>query len=166
MALTLTSAAFQDGNPMPRRYTCEGEDLSPPLAWSGAPEATRSFALIVEDPDAPDPAAPTHIWTHWVVYDIPASARALPAGQDGNTLPDGALLGMNDWRRARYGGPCPPVGRHRYIHRLFALDCRLESLRAPTRAQLLRAMQGRILAEAQLIATYQKSESNRRGGRT
>ena len=161
MALTLTSAAFADGNAMPRRYTCEGEDVSPPLAWSGAPETTRSFALIVEDP-----AAPTQIWTHWVVYDIPASSRALPAGQDGNTLPAGSLLGLNDWQRARYGGPCPPVGRHRYIHRLFALDCRLENLRAPTRAQLLRAMQGHIIAAAQLIGTYQKSESNRRGGRT
>lgn len=166
MALTLSSAAFSDGSDMPRRYTCEGEDVSPPLAWSGAPETTRSFALIVEDPDAPDPAAPTRIWTHWVIYDIPASVRALPAGDDGFVLPAGAVVGLNDWQRAHYGGPCPPIGRHRYFHRLFALDCRLEGLQAPTRAQLLRAMQGHVLAEAQLLGTYQKAGSNRPGGRT
>ena len=162
MGLTLTSTAFADGDAIPRRHTCEGADVSPPLAWSGAPEATRSFALIVEDPDAPDPAAPTRIWTHWVVYDIPAGVRALPEGDGEHGLPAGSLRGVNDWQHARYGGPCPPIGRHRYFHRLFALDCRLEGLRAPSRAQLLRAMQGHVLAEAQMIGTYQKSEASRR----
>src|SRR6476661_3758192 len=121
MALTLESSAFRANDEIPRKYTCEGDDVSPPLAWSGAPAGTKSFALIVDDPDAPDPAAPQMTWVHWVVYNIPAGATELKAGVKPAELPKGALPALNDWKRVRYGGPCPPIGRHRYIHKLYAL---------------------------------------------
>jgi len=156
MTLTLTSGAFVDGEKIPARYTCEGGDVSPPLAWSGTPEGTRSFVLIIDDPDAPDPAAPKLTWVHWLVYDIPSSAHALPEDCGNGALPAGSLLGRNDFRRTAYGGPCPPIGRHRYFHKLYALDCVLGDLGEPTKARLLKAMAGHVLAETQLIGTYQK----------
>lgn len=158
MTFTLTSPAFQDQGAMPKRFTCQGGDNSPPLAWSGAPAGTRSFALIVDDPDAPDPAAPQTTWVHWVLYNIPADAQMLTEGASKH-LPAGVRDGMNDWERNGYGGPCPPIGRHRYFHKLYALDTVLPDLKNPTKDKLLPAMQGHVLAEAQLMGTYQKGGS-------
>ncbi len=154
--LTLTSTAFADGAPIPARHTCEGEDLSPPLAFSGVPSGARSLALVVDDPDAPDPAAPKTVWVHWVVHDLPPDTAGLP---EGGALPAGARQGLNDWKRAAYGGPCPPIGRHRYYFKLYALDAPLGDLGAPTKAALLEAMRGHVLAEGQLMGTYQKRAS-------
>jgi Raf kinase inhibitor-like YbhB/YbcL family protein len=156
MAFVLTSPAFAEQGAIPQRFTCEGADISPTLHWSGAPQSTQSFALIVEDPDAPDPDAPQRIWVHWVVYNIPAQANGLAENAAAQGLPDGAKHGTNDWKRAAYGGPCPPVGRHRYFHRLYALDSVLPKLAHPTKTALLTAMKGHVLAEAQLVGTYQK----------
>ena len=152
--MELSSTGFTSGGDMPRQYTCEGDDLAPPLSWSGVPDRTRSLALIVDDPDAPDPAAPKMTWVHWVLFDIPPSATAIPEG--GRPLPDGTREGSNDWHRTGYGGPCPPVGRHRYFFKLYALDSLLPDLRKPTKAHLEHAMQGHVLAQAQLVGTYQK----------
>jgi hypothetical protein len=157
MPLVLTSPAFAEGGAIPSRHTCDGTDLSPPLAWSGAPPAAKSFALIVDDPDAPDPAAPRTTWVHWVLYDIPAGATALPEGASRASLPPGTRDGINDWKRTGYGGPCPPIGRHRYFHKLYALDRVLGDLGSPTKAKLERAMRGHVVAQAQLIGTYQRS---------
>ena len=151
--MKLTSSAFAPNGAIPRRHTCEGEDLAPSLAWSEAPTATKSFALIVDDPDAPDPAAPKMTWVHWVMYDMPPGVHAVPEG--GNT-PAGARDGRNDWKRPGYGGPCPPKGRHRYFFRLYALDAVLGDLHRPTKEQLLAAMQPHVLAQAELVGTYEK----------
>ncbi|HTP47782.1 MAG TPA: YbhB/YbcL family Raf kinase inhibitor-like protein [Casimicrobiaceae bacterium] len=156
MGLTVTSSAFAANAAMPSLYTCEGKDISPPLAWSGAPARTRSFVLIVDDPDAPDPAAPKMTWVHWVLYDIPATASSLPEAVKSAALPAGTREGINDWKRTRYGGPCPPVGRHRYFHKLYALDTLLPDLNRPDKAAVEKAMQGHVLAEAALIGTYQR----------
>ena len=156
MAMQLTSTAFEDGAEIPIRHTCEGDDDSPALAWTGAPDGTKSFALIVDDPDAPDPAAPKMTWTHWVLYDMPAAATNLSDSVDAAGLPAGTREGVNDWKRTGWGGPCPPVGRHRYFHKLYALDTLLGDLGKPTRAKLEAAMKGHILAEARLMGTYQK----------
>ncbi len=156
MAFTLRSPAFSDGAEIPMVYTCEGKDISPPLIWEDPPEGTRSFALIVDDPDAPDPKAPRLTWVHWVVYNIPAAVRALPEGASGKAMPEGAKEGLNDWKRVGYGGPCPPIGRHRYFHKLYALDILLPDLGAVTKARLLAAMEGHVLGRAELVGTYQK----------
>jgi Raf kinase inhibitor-like YbhB/YbcL family protein len=156
MSFTIISPAFEDKASIPRRYTCEGEDISPALRWSGAPKGTKSFALIVDDPDAPDPRAPQRTWVHWVLYDIPADVNAFSDDQLAKGLPEGTREGLNDWKRTRYGGPCPPIGRHRYFHKLYALDTALPALKHPTKAQLIEAMKGHILAEAQLVGTYEK----------
>ena len=156
MSLHLRSTAFADRGEIPTRYTCEGTNVSPPLAWSGVPEGTRSLALVVEDPDAPDPAAPKTTWTHWVLYDLPASASALPEAVAASQLPAGTRAGSNDFKKTAYDGPCPPIGRHRYVHRLYALDTVLPDLGHPTRAQLLQAIEGHVLAKAELTGTYQK----------
>jgi Raf kinase inhibitor-like YbhB/YbcL family protein len=155
MAFALESSAFQAGGEIPRKYTCEGEDVSPPLAWSGAPAGVKSFALVVDDPDAPDPKAPKTTWVHWVVYNLAASTRALTEGAS-RALPAGARQGRNDWKRTGYGGPCPPVGRHRYFHKLYALDVELPDLHEPTKAQLESAMKGHIIDRAELMGTYRK----------
>jgi Raf kinase inhibitor-like YbhB/YbcL family protein len=156
MTLRLTSPLFSDRGPMPRKLTCEGDDVSPPLAWSGAPAGTKSFALIVDDPDAPDPAAPRMIWVHWVLYNIPPATTGLAEDASTGGLPAGTEVGVNDWKRADYGGPCPPIGRHRYFHKLYALDTMLAGLKRPTKAQLEAALKGHVLAEATLIGTYAK----------
>jgi Raf kinase inhibitor-like YbhB/YbcL family protein len=155
---TLRSAAFAANGAIPIRYTCEGDDVSPELAWSDPPAGTRSFALVLADPDAPDPRAPRTTWIHWLVYDLPPDTRELATGAGAGHLPAGARSGTNDWNRTGYGGPCPPIGRHRYVHTLFALDAPLGDLGAPTRAALDRAMQGHILARAELVGTYAKQE--------
>jgi hypothetical protein len=156
MTMTLTSTAFADHGEIPRLYTCQGKDVSPPLAWSGVPAGARSLALIVDDPDAPDPAAPKMTWVHWVLYNIPPQDAGLPEGATAKSLPSGTLEGSNDWQRTGYGGPCPPIGRHRYFHKLYALDTVLPDLRKPTKAALEKAMQGHVLAQVQLVGTYQK----------
>ena len=156
MAMTIRSSAYTDGGEIPARHTCEGEDVSPDLAWSGAPEGTRSFVLILDDPDAPDPRAPQRTWVHWLLYDLPASAQGLPAAASPRDLPEGTRHGVNDWKRTGYGGPCPPIGRHRYFAKLYALDALLGDLDTPTKSELERAMQGHVLAEARLMGTYEK----------
>ena len=156
MSMKLESAAFSHGGEIPARYTCEGEDLSPPLTWSGVPAGTCTLALVVDDPDAPDPRAPKTTWVHWVLVDLPATAGGLSEGVGGAELPPGARSGRNDWQRTGYGGPCPPVGRHRYFHKLYALDVALPGLDRPTKAELERAMRGHVLAEAVLMGTYEK----------
>jgi Raf kinase inhibitor-like YbhB/YbcL family protein len=152
--MRLSSPAFQDQGSIPRKYTCEGADVSPPLTIEDSPAGTRSLALIVDDPDAPDPAAPKMTWVHWVLYDLPPETFDLPEGAVSSALH--ALDGLNDWKRTGYGGPCPPIGRHRYFFKLFALDRALGDLHRPTSAQLQRAFSGHLLAEAQLIGLYAK----------
>ncbi|MBX3462849.1 MAG: YbhB/YbcL family Raf kinase inhibitor-like protein [Planctomycetes bacterium] len=154
MSLVIESSAFAEGGAIPREHTCEGRDVSPPLRWHGVPTGARSLALVVDDPDAPDPAAPKRTWVHWVLYDLPPDGDGLPAGV--TALPAGTREGRNDWGRTGYGGPCPPIGRHRYFHRLYALDTLLGDLRQPTKAALLQAMRGHVLAEAVCMGTYQK----------
>lgn len=158
MALRLSSDAFADMSPIPVRHTCDGDDVSPPLAWSGLPEEAKSLALVIDDPDVPDPAAPVQTWVHWIVYNLPPDCTGLPDGASRGELPAGALEGSNDWHRNSYGGPCPPPGRgrHRYFFRLYVLDIVLDGLNRPTRAKLERAMRGHILAEAQIIGTYER----------
>jgi len=156
MALALTSTAFTHNGPIPKLYTCQGRDISPALAWSGLPAGTKSLALIVDDPDAPDPAAPKMTWVHWVLYNLPPSAAGLPEAIAPGALPPGTREGKNDWKRTGYGGPCPPIGVHRYFHKLYALDVMLPDLKQPTKAELERAMQGHVLAKVELMGTYQK----------
>lgn len=158
MPFSLTSPAFSPGGEIPMRHTCEGQDLSPPLAWSGAPAGTRSLALIVDDPDAPDPAAPKMTWVHWVLYGLPADAVELTEAVPVGALPAGTREGRNDWGRTGWGGPCPPIGRHRYFFKLFALDGALPDLGRPSASELERAMAGHVLARAELVGTYQKKK--------
>lgn len=150
---TLSSPAFADHAEIPKKYTCEGDDSSPPLDWDDAPEGTRSFALVVDDPDAPDPRNPTTRWVHWLVYDLPPSVRRLP--ESPMLLPSGSKQGLNDSNRLSYDGPCPPIGKHRYFFRLYALDCPLLQLNQPRRPELERAMRGHVLGVAELVGTYQ-----------
>jgi Raf kinase inhibitor-like YbhB/YbcL family protein len=152
--MKLTSTAFAHQGEIPSKYTCEGDDFSPPLAWSEVSTDAKSFALIVDDPDAPDPAAPKTTWVHWVLYNLPASASGLP--ERGKPLPAATREGLNDWHRTGYGGPCPPIGRHRYFFKLYALDTELADLSRPTKARLEQAMQDHVVARAELIGTYQK----------
>jgi Raf kinase inhibitor-like YbhB/YbcL family protein len=157
MGLTLTSPAFGAGADIPVLFTCEGSDISPPLEWTGPPVGTRSLVLIMDDPDAPDPAAPKRTWVHWVLFNLPPKAGGLPQGVASGDLPPGTQEGLNDWGRTGYGGPCPPIGRHRYFHKLYALDTVLEGLATPTKAQVEAAMRGHVLDEVELIGTYEKS---------
>ncbi|RZF24260.1 YbhB/YbcL family Raf kinase inhibitor-like protein [Paraburkholderia sp. UYCP14C] len=156
MAFTLTSQAFHEGSEIPRRYTCTGADVSPPLSWSGVPANAKSLVLIVDDPDAPDPAAPRMTWVHWVLYNIPATAPGVEEDVTAGALPAGTLEGTNDFHRTTYGGPCPPIGRHRYFHKLYALDTVLPDLHRPTKAVLEKAMEGHVVAHTELLGTFQK----------
>lgn len=155
--LALTSTAFQHGGAIPSLYTCDGRDIAPPLAWTRVPTTAKSLSLIVDDPDAPDPDKPKLTWVHWVLYDMPPSASGLPEGATSRDLPQGTLEGQNDWHRTGYGGPCPPIGRHRYFHKLYALDAVLPDLRVPTKRDLEAAMEGHVLERAELMGTYQRS---------
>jgi Raf kinase inhibitor-like YbhB/YbcL family protein len=154
MSIILTSSAFVEGGPIPSRYTCDGADVSPPLSWSGVPAHAKSLALICEDPDAP-----SGTWSHWVLYNLPPTLTALPEGVAKTAVTaDNARQGSNDFRRLGYGGPCPPAGKpHRYFFILYALDAPLALEAGRTRADLLRAMHGHILAEGRLMGTYQRS---------
>jgi Raf kinase inhibitor-like YbhB/YbcL family protein len=152
--MRISSKAFNDQGAIPTMHTCEGKDASPPLAWSDIPAGAKSLVLIVDDPDAPDPAAPKMTWVHWVLYNLPASNGGLAEGV--KALPAGTKEGVNDWKRTGYGGPCPPIGRHRYFHKLYALDTALPDLKQPSKAKLEAAMKGHIIAETQLVGTYQK----------
>lgn len=155
-AMNLISPNFENQGDIPAKYTCDGADISPGLKWSDVPEGTKSLALIVDDPDAPDPANPRMTWVHWVLYNIPAGAVSLPEAVSEQDLPDGTLEGLNDWRRTGYGGPCPPIGKHRYFHKLYALDVVLPDLGQPTKAQLEEAMQGHVLSQVELVGLYQR----------
>ncbi|MCX7680378.1 MAG: YbhB/YbcL family Raf kinase inhibitor-like protein [Anaerolineae bacterium] len=148
----LTSAAFAHESSIPVKYTCDGEDVSPPLQWDNPPPGTRSFALLMEDPDAP-----VGNWVHWVIYNLPARSRALPEAVPAEAqLPDGGRHGQNSWGRLGYRGPCPPSGTHRYFFRLYALDTSLALRGEVTRDHLLQAMEGHILAQAELMGTYKR----------
>jgi Raf kinase inhibitor-like YbhB/YbcL family protein len=161
MSLSLTSSAFTHQGEIPARYSCEvkGREISPPLAWSGVPGNAKSLALIVDDPDAPDPKAPKRTWVHWVLYDLPAAAGGLAEGVDPGHLPPGTREGKNDWGRTGYGAPCPPIGRHRYFFKLYALDAVLPDLGKPDKRRLEQSMEGHVLAHAELVGTYQKAGS-------
>lgn len=154
--MSLRSDAFAPGGEIPSLYTCEGEDRSPPLRWTGVPAGAKSLALVIADPDAPDPARPLRTWIHWVVLDLPPGDGGLPEAVPADRLPAGARAGKNDFERTTYGGPCPPIGRHRYVHTLYALDTTFPGLAAPTQAELERAIAGHVLAQVELIGTYQK----------
>ena len=154
MSLTLTSPAFEHKGNIPAEYTCDGKDISPELNWRGIPDEARSLVLIVDDPDAPDPAAPKMTWVHWVLYNLPISSIGLGKGIRDGDLPVGTLQGLNDWKREGYGGPCPPKGRHRYFHKLYALDTVLPDLSRPTKAKVEEAMAGHVVEEAVLMGTY------------
>jgi Raf kinase inhibitor-like YbhB/YbcL family protein len=156
--MNLTSSAFAQNGTIPVLYTGEGKDVSPPLAWTGVPATAKSLVLIVDDPDAPDPRAPKLTWVHWVLYNIPVGAAGLPQAVKTADLPAGAREGLNDWKRKGYGGPNPPVGRHRYFHKLYALDVLLPDLGAPTKAQLEKAMAGHVLAKTELVGTYERGK--------
>ncbi len=158
MTLSLSSPAFANNGPIPKKYTCEGADVSPPLAWKGIPAQARSLALIVDDPDAPDPAAPKTTWVHWVLYNLPVGAADLPEAVAGSALPEGTREGLNDWQRKGYGGPCPPIGRHRYFFKLYALDAVLAAIDKPTRQAVERAMHGHVVAQAELVGTFRKGD--------
>ena len=154
MTLSITSSAFAHNGEIPKRYTCDGDDTSPPLAWEGVPADTKSLVLIVDDPDAPDPAAPQMTWVHWVLYNLPAESTGVPAAVATADLPPGTLQGKNDWKRIGYGGPCPPIGRHRYFHKLYALDTVLPDLNTPDKKSVEQALAEHVLAHAELIGTY------------
>ena len=156
MSMKLASPAFSAQAAIPARHTCEGGDVSPALQWSGIPAGARSLALIVDDPDAPDPAAPQRTWVHWVLYNLPATSTGLSEGAKTAQLPPGTREGRNDWKRTGYGGPCPPKGRHRYFHKLYALDVELPDLHQPDKAKLLKAMEGHVLAQTELVGTYER----------
>ena len=152
MTLEMTSTAFSEGGMIPELYTCDGTDVSPDLSWTGVPEETQSLALICDDPDAP-----VGTWVHWVLFDIPAGEKGIPSKVAPDaTLPNGAKHGTNDFRRLGYGGPCPPGGTHRYFFKLYALDTVLNLGSGATKTQVEDAMQGHILAEAQLMGNYQR----------
>ena len=158
MDMAITSSAFAHNGSIPKLYTCEGKDISPPLAWSGVPAGAKSLAMIMDDPDAPDPAAPRMTWVHWVLWDLPPDATGLPEGVRDAQLPAGSKIGMNDMNDFAYGGPCPSIGRHRYFHKLYALDTVIGELENPTKKALLAAMDGHVLAMAELMGTYQMAK--------
>jgi Raf kinase inhibitor-like YbhB/YbcL family protein len=157
MTMKLASSTFEHNAEIPVPCTCDGQDISPQLEWSELPAGTQSLALIVDDPDAPDPAAPRMTWVHWVLYNIPPAATGLEQATGRDALPAGTGEGINDWGQTGYRGPCPPVGRHRYFFKLYALDTLMPDLGKPKKPDLLRVMEGHILEQAELIGTYQRT---------
>jgi len=156
MPLALSSPAFTPSGTIPAKYTCDGDDSSPPLEWSGVPDTAMSLALIVDDPDAPDPAAPKRRFVHWVVYNIAPDARGLAEDAGAGNLPAGAREGTNDFDKSGYGGPCPPIGRHRYVFTLYALDTSLSGIDSPSRGDLEAAMKGHVIEKTEAIGTYER----------
>lgn len=156
--MKLESPAFAEQGEIPKRFTCDGDNISPTLLWSDLPARTKSLVLIVDDPDAPDPAAPKMTWVHWVLYNLPTSALGLPEGVQPENLPTGTRQGLNDWKRTGYGGPCPPIGQHRYFHKLYALDIVLPNLNQPTKAKLEQAMRGHVLAQVERVGLYRRGD--------
>ncbi|TNF36991.1 MAG: YbhB/YbcL family Raf kinase inhibitor-like protein [Deltaproteobacteria bacterium] len=154
--MRITSPSFTHGGAIPRVHTCQGDDTSPELRFEDIPAGTKSLALIVDDPDVPDPANPRRVWVHWVLYDLPPTTHLLPAAVPPLQLPPGTQQGKNDWGRTGFGGPCPPIGRHRYFFKLYALDAVLERRGALPKSALLDAMEGHVLASAELVGTYLK----------
>ncbi len=152
MALSITSPVFENGGEIPSKYTCRGEDISPELVFSGIPDGTKSLVLVMDDPDAPDPVAPKMTWVHWILYNLPFGTSGLK--ENIHTLPAGSMGGINSWNRIGYGGPCPPIGRHRYFFKLYALDTVLIDLHEPTESVLDKAMREHVLAQAELIGMY------------
>jgi hypothetical protein len=151
--MVITSSAFKEGELIPSKYTCDGDDISPQLSWSGAPENTKSFALINDDPDAP-----SGDWVHWVIFNIPGSVKELPENiPHDKILDNGTKQGTNDFGQIGYGGPCPPGGTHRYYFRIYALDVYIDKDAGITKKVLISAMEGHILAEAQLIGKYKRN---------
>lgn len=155
-SLTLSTPAFDNPGQIPTANTCDGPGIAPALHWQHVPAGTRSLALIVTDPDAPDPKAPKTTWVHWIVYNLPATSQGLPQAIKADALPAGSHSGANSWHHKGYGAPCPPIGQHRYIFTLYALDTRLPDLDTPGRGKLTQAMTGHILAEAQVVGLYQR----------
>ena len=158
MPLSLVSSAFSHHGAIPKRHTCDSDDDSPPLEWKDVPSRAKSLALIVDDPDAPDPKAPKMVYVHWVLYNLPPAARGLPEAVAVKALPAGTREGTNDWKRKGYGGPCPPIGRHRYFFKLYALDMVLPDLGAATKAELEAAMRGHVIEQTELIGTYERTK--------
>ena len=158
MALILTSESFIQDGMIPIRHTCDGQDISPELSWSEIPVGTQSLVLIVDDPDAPDPADPKMTWVHWVLYNISPDINGLPEGSSVAGLPSGTMEGLNDWQRTGYGGPCPPIGAHRYFHKLYAVDIVLHDLKQPSKAVLEEAMQGHVIKHFELVGLYRRSQ--------
>jgi Raf kinase inhibitor-like YbhB/YbcL family protein len=156
MTLKIMSPAFTHNGAIPSRHSCDGKNLSPALEWTGVPEGTKSIALIVDDPDAPDPDAPKTTWVHWVLYNIPPDSKGLRESAESKGLPPGTLQGINDWHRTGYGGPCPPIGRHRYFFKLYALDVVLKDLENPAKPALEKAMRGHVIGHAELVGLYQR----------
>jgi Raf kinase inhibitor-like YbhB/YbcL family protein len=154
--MILTSSAFAEGGQIPRKFTCDGIDISPPLMWSGVPPGTKSLVLFIDDPDAPDPAHPGMDWTHWLLYNIPPQTTSLKEGLSLRDLPKGTLAGWTDWKSMAYRGPCPPVGNHRYFHRLHALDTVLPDLGRASKTDIEAAMRGHILGTAVLVGKYRR----------
>lgn len=157
MTMELTSEAFPHQGEIPRKYTCDADDRSPPLRWQGVPREAKSLVLIVDDPDAPDPSAPRMTYVHWLLYNLPPDCTGLPEAVASADLPAGTREGRNDWKRTGYGGPCPPIGRHRYFFKLYALDQALPDLKEPTKTELETEMSGHVLAQCELIGTYEKN---------
>jgi Raf kinase inhibitor-like YbhB/YbcL family protein len=158
MPFILTSPVFAPNGSIPSKYTCEGANVSPPLEWFGVHRDAKTLVLIMDDPDAPDPAKPQRVYVHWVVYNIPANITKLPENAAQTGLPSGAIQGINDWGKETYGGPCPPIGRHRYFFKIYALDTVLPQLFNPTKSQLEKAMEEHLVDSADVIGTYQKSK--------
>jgi Raf kinase inhibitor-like YbhB/YbcL family protein len=152
--MKIQSPAFAANGEIPSKYTCEGEDISPPLGWGALPDGAKSLVLVVDDPDAPDPAKPQRTWVHWVLYDMPPTTTTLAEGV--KELAEGMRQGKNDWKKTGWGGPCPPIGRHRYFFKLYVLDATLGDLHEPTKAELEKVMAGHVIARAELVGTYQK----------
>ncbi len=156
MSLIIISPSFMHKHEIPARHTCDGLNTSPPLEWTGLPVGVKSLALIVDDPDAPNPDAPRMTWVHWVLYNIPPDSHGLPEGTVAESLPRGTLQGLNDWQHIGYQGPCPPIGKHRYFFKLYALDTLLPDMKHPTKAALEKAMRGHVLVQSELIGLYQR----------
>lgn len=150
--MKLTTSAFSEGSAIPKQYSCDGEDISPPLAWQDVPAGAESFVLIADDPDAPGGT-----WVHWVIYDIPERARELQENYPKQEVDsDGSRQGINDFKKIGYGGPCPPGGTHRYFFKLYALDTTLDAEAGLSKAEILERMENHVLDEAQLMGTYSR----------